>query len=199
MFLKIRSKKGEQIGDAFAWLAGGFFISLVLGFYMFFVFGLHGGSSILGYFQDDEFAIARGVDLEANRDFINLLGKRVVVDGNEIKVIDGIKRGYNGEGNFVEEGNGEFVSLVSEEFSRLCGYELEVDGGYFDESGFHKILLVEKNKNSQRGERELMRFSNQKGKFLLEPLVIIHRNVNKGEIVEMKFVKFMECKNEYKG
>jgi hypothetical protein len=188
------NKRGEQIGDGFTWLAGGFFISLVLGLFLFFVFALVGAGSVMDFFEDDEVVSIEGVDLEAHDDFLKLLGKRIVVNGEDIKVIDGIKEGFSG-GKFVEEGKEELIGLISGELGELCGYELEVDGGYFDEDGFHRRLLVDVDPVSQISDRELQRISNKKGKFLLEPYRIEHRNIIDGNVVVFKFVKFMECEN----
>ncbi|MAH06833.1 hypothetical protein CMI38_01120 [Candidatus Pacearchaeota archaeon] len=186
------NKKGE-VDSLLTWTFASFLLGFSLFVFMFLVFSISAGKTFFG--EGDVGFEGSGVDLKANKDLLELLGKRFIISGESVKVIDGIKRGFDENGIFVEEGNEELIEFVSGELDRLCDYELEVKEGYFDGNGFTKMLLVEKDGGSLMSNRELRRVSDSRGKFLLKSYEIVHKNVNKGRVFEIKFVKYRDCEN----
>ena len=186
----VMDKRGE-IDSLLTWIIASFILGFSLFVFMALVFAISSGKT---FFGDSEIILSESsYELDTSRDFFSLLGKQVDIDGERFKVIDAIYEGLDKEGKFIEEDQMELVSFISSELEELCDYEIEVPGGYFNGKGYYRSTSIDIDFVSQLSDRQLERYSDQKGEFLSKDFVVVYDGVYEGEIIEVRMVKYRDC------
>ncbi len=149
------NKKGLE-DSFFTWVIGFSFIVFFMLIYLFGVFAMSGESGLFGFFDSETVRVEEGSkDLILNEKFLSFLNEKIEVDGEEKKIIDGIKESLDdyfevkndrGE-SFIEVFGAEEINykdlsvrnnkLIREDFSQDAFSELaEITRKYGEDSFF---------------------------------------------------------------